>query len=108
MSAKSPKAGDLIQTETGSTFLVMSPHEFNKTIGLAWVCPISSLPPQHSLHLKLPEATVIDSLADDLQTVRLESMRACDYGARKALLVGHVPATFITQCRSYLARIVQG
>lgn len=61
--------------------LVLSDGEFNRKLGLAFVCPITLTAPRHGFHLRLTNQMMTKG------TVMIEQLKSLDYVARHASFV---------------------
>ena len=95
-----PRAG--IEQSKRRPALVVSDSHFNKRIGLAFACPITSTPARHGFHIKLE---------DHLKTkgvVMREQQKSVDYIARNAAFVEKAPDSLITIVSDILKQIIDG
>ncbi|RYZ51181.1 MAG: type II toxin-antitoxin system PemK/MazF family toxin [Proteobacteria bacterium] len=116
-----PEAGDIItinfDPQSGSEInkrrpaIVLSSFEFNKKVGQAWICPVTSKPPRNPFHVILPadiKGFKYPDAAGEVANVKLEQLRSLDFRSRKATFVAKISSEFLNQCRSYGIRILGG
>ena len=80
--------------------LVVSDGEFNRRLGLAFVCPITSTPPRHGFHLKLTKSMITNG------TVMTEQLKSLDYVARNASYVEKSSDDLIVAASDIVRRII--
>jgi mRNA interferase MazF len=103
-SAYVPDRGDLVWLEftpqAGSEqagkcpALVMSPKSYNKKVGLALVCPVTSRIKGYPFEVLLPDELGVNGV------VLSDQIKSLDWRARKARLIDRAPAPLIQQVTS--------
>jgi len=76
--------------------IVVSPRAYNKKVGLALFCPITSRVKGYPFEVDLPEGFYVQGV------VLADQLRSLDWRARSARLIGAVPAVVM---RKVLGRI---
>jgi len=94
-----PKAG--VEQAKRRPVLVVSHGDFNRRLGLAFVCPITSTPPRHGFHLPLGKQMITKG------SVMTEQLKSLDYVARKASYVEAAPDELIAVACEIVGRIVE-
>ena len=79
--------------------LVVSDSHFNKKMGLAFVCPITSTPARHGFHIKL------DSSLRTKGVVMIEQQKSLDYTSRNATFVEKSPGSLLLLVSDILGQI---
>ena len=80
--------------------LVISDGQFNKKMGLAFVCPITSTPARHGFHIKLDQ---------DVKTkgvVMIEQQKSLDYVSRHATYAEKAPDSLLTIVSDIIKQII--
>ena len=116
-----PEAGDIViinfNPQAGTEIskrrpgLVISAHSFNKALGQAWIYPITSKTPKHGFHVEIPDDVEGFQLATgpgEVSNVKMEQLRSLDFRSLRAVYAGKVSSEFLTQCRSYAIRVLEG
>ncbi|CAO5009466.1 Endoribonuclease PemK [Microcystis aeruginosa] len=65
--------------------LVVSPIDFNRKIGFAFVCPVSNTQRQNPFYVKIPDGEVVTGV------IMVDQLRSLDFRARKASFIGKCP-----------------
>jgi mRNA interferase MazF len=65
--------------------LVVSHDGFNRTMGFAFVCPISNTQRQNPFYVKIPDGEAVKGV------IMTDQVRSLDFRARKARLIGPCP-----------------
>jgi mRNA interferase MazF len=99
-----PERGDLVWLEftpqAGSEqagkrpALIMSPKTYNKTVGLALVCPVTSRIKGYPFEVRLPDGLEIGGV------ILSDQLKSLDWRARKARLIERVPAPLVQKVTS--------
>ncbi len=99
-----PERGDLVWLEftpqAGSEqagkrpALIMSPKTYNKTVGLALVCPVTSRIKGYPFEVRLPDGLEIGGV------ILSDQLKSLDWRARKAKLIERAPALLLQQVTS--------
>ena len=99
-----PDRGDLVWLEftpqAGSEqagkrpALIMSPKTYNKKVGLALVCPVTSRIKGYPFEVRLPDGLEVGVV------VLSDQLKSLDWRARKARLIDRAPAAVILQVTS--------
>jgi mRNA interferase MazF len=80
--------------------LVLSPSVYNRTIGLAILCPITSQVKGYPLEVQLPEDL-------DIRGVILsDQVKSLDWRARQAELIGRAPVATVQETLQKLATLI--
>lgn len=99
-----PERGDLVWLEftpqAGSEqagkrpALIMSPKTYNKKVGLALVCPVTSQIKGYPFEVRLPDGLEIGGV------ILSDQLKSLDWRARKAKLIERAPAALLQQVTS--------
>jgi len=99
-----PDRGDLVWLEftpqAGSEqagkrpALIMSPKTYNKKVGLALVCPVTSRIKGYPFEVRLPDGLEVGGV------VLSDQLKSLDWRARKARLIDCAPAPLVQQVTS--------
>ncbi|MEL6353753.1 MAG: type II toxin-antitoxin system PemK/MazF family toxin [Cyanobacteria bacterium J06627_28] len=65
--------------------LVLSPENFNRRIGFAFVCPISNTQRQSPFYVSIPEADYVSGV------IMADQLRSLDFKSRKAHYASRCP-----------------
>lgn len=71
--------------------LVLSPAEYNRKVGLAIFCPITSRIKGYPFEVAIPEGSAISGV------VLSDQVRNFDWRVRKAKLIGHLPPSVVEE-----------
>lgn len=80
--------------------LVISDGRFNKAIGLALVCPITSTPPRHGFHLKLPKNLITCG------SIMTEQVKSLDFSARNAAFIEKASDSILVRASEIVRKII--
>ncbi len=94
-----PKSG--IEQAKRRPVLVVSAGEFNARLGLAFVCPITSIPPRHAFHIKLGGGLLTKG------TVMVEQLKSLDFIARSASFVEKAPDELTVTVSDIIFKIIE-
>ena len=80
--------------------LILSPEAYNKKVGLAIACPITSQVKGYPFEVAIPEGLEIQGV------VLADQMKSLDWKARRARFCCAVPTTIISEVLSKLAPLI--
>lgn len=105
-----PDRGDLVWLEftpqSGSEqagkrpALVVSPRSYNKKVGLALFCPVTSRIKGYPFEVLLPEGIGV------IGVVLSDQIKSLDWRSRKARLIGNAPANLVAQVTSRILPLI--
>ncbi|MBM4252794.1 MAG: type II toxin-antitoxin system PemK/MazF family toxin [Deltaproteobacteria bacterium] len=81
--------------------LVLSDGEFNRKLGLAFFCPITSTPPRHGFHIKLTNHMMTKGV------VIIEQLKSLDYVVRHASFVERASDEVTVAASAILLQIIK-
>ena len=109
-SARVPDRGDLVWLDFGPQAgheqsgrrpaLVLSPAAYNAKVGLALCCPITSQVKGYPFEVPVPEGAAIAGV------VLADQVRSLDWRARRAEVVGKVPARVYGAVRELIGALI--
>ena len=110
MASYSPARGDLIwlrftpqggHEQAGTRpALVLTPAEYNRKVGLALVCPITSQIKRYPFEVVLPEGLGVTG------AVLADQVKSLDWRVRKARLAGRVPQAVLEEVTARIRVLV--
>jgi mRNA interferase MazF len=80
--------------------LVLSPADFNRAFGLAFVAPISTQPRGHAFEIALPAGSKIKG------SVLVHQLKSLDWRSRRARAAGKAPAAVIAKAVDIITEII--
>ena len=105
-----PKRGDFIRLnfdpqagheQMGSRpALVLSHTSFNRKMGFAFVCPISTTKRKNPFYIPIPEAEKVAGV------IMAEELRSLDHRARKALFISKCPESLLQEVLMHIEPIL--
>ena len=105
-----PKRGDFIRLnfdpqagheQTGSRpALVLSHTSFNRKMGFAFVCPISTTKRKNPFYIPIPEAEKV------VGVIMADQLRSLDHRSRKALFISKCPESLLQEVLMHIEPIL--
>jgi len=105
-----PKRGDFIRlnfdSQTGHEqmgsrpALVLSHTSFNRKMGFAFVCPISTTKRNNPFYIPIPEAEKV------VGVIMADQLRSLDHRARKALFISKCPEDLLQEVLMHIEPIL--
>jgi mRNA interferase MazF len=80
--------------------IVISPSNFNRVFGLAFVAPISTRPKGHAFEVPLPKDSAVRG------SVLVQQLKAADWRGRRAVPAGKAPPSVILRVAEIVSEIV--
>lgn len=80
--------------------LVLSPAEFNRVVGLAFVAPITTKPRGHAFEIALPAGLKVKG------SVMVHQLKSLDWRARRARVAGKAPAAVVEEAVDIITEIL--
>jgi mRNA interferase MazF len=81
--------------------VVVSPVEYNRKVGLALVCPITSQVKGYPFEVPVPEGTGVAGV------VLADQVRSLDWRARRASLIARLPAATVSELVGKLKALLE-
>ena len=81
--------------------VVVSPAEYNRKVGLALVCPITSQVKGYPFEVPVPEGTGVAGV------VLADQVRSLDWRARRAVLIARLPAATVSELAGKLKALLE-
>ena len=82
--------------------MCLSPADYNRKVGLALFCPITSKVKGYPFEVELPEGLKVSG------AILADQIKSLDWRARKATRLGKVSADIIGQARARILPLVEG
>lgn len=95
-----PARGDLVWLEGDRPALVVSPREYNRKVGLALLCPITSQVKGYPFEVSLPEGSSVTGV------VLADRIKSLDWRACQAKRAGDVPNEVFDQVLDKLGTLL--
>jgi mRNA interferase MazF len=80
--------------------LVLSPADFNRVFGLAFVAPITTKPRGHAFEIALPPGSKVKG------SVLVHQLKSLDWRSRRARAAGKAPASVVDQAVDIVTEII--
>jgi mRNA interferase MazF len=80
--------------------LAVSPASYNGRVGLALLCPITSLQKGYPFEVEIPQGLAISGV------VLADQLKSLDWRARKAEVVGRVPSAVIEEVLAKISTLL--
>lgn len=81
--------------------LVLSPADFNRAFGLAFVAPISTKPRGHAFEIPIPAGSKVQG------SVLVHQLKSLDWRSRKAKTAGRAPASVVAKAIDIIIEIIR-
>jgi mRNA interferase MazF len=81
--------------------LIISPTAYNRRVGLAWCCPVTSQVKGYPFEVALPKGLVVEGV------VLSDQLKSLDWRARKARRIGRVPRAVLDETVGKILALVQ-